>query len=340
MSRETSNRRAGREVHPGETSSLRRGLWRVQSVAATQIERLSDTQFAYLMLVPVFAMLGSMAVWPLVETFQMSLHADSITSSDAVGAFVGLENYVKMLTGAANPLLPRPFLDLSAPFTSAVTVTLIFTVVAVAVETVIGFGMALVLNESFRGRRWIRVALILPWAVPIVIQGMIFYLIFQPGIGFAVEPLRQVGLLSGAPLSDSASALLINILADIWKQSAFMALLILAGLQSVDRDLYNVARVTGASRIQQFWTITFPLVLPTLLIALLFRSIAALKVYGTVVTIANCNTVPTLTCLVVRTWNANRYASAATIAFIMAAVIGIALMGYLLKLRDLDYGGI
>jgi multiple sugar transport system permease protein len=313
---------------------------RIDLTLLNRIERLSDTQFVYLMLVPVFVLLGSMAIWPLIDTFGMSLHADSITTSDATGEFVGFENYVQMLTGEANALLPRPFLDFSAPFTSAVSVTLVFTVVAVGVETVFGFGMALVLDKNFRGRRWVRVAIILPWAVPIVIQGMIYYLIFTPGVGFAAGPLAEIGLISGAPLADSQSALVVVILSDIWKQSAFMALLILAGLQSIDRDLYNVAKVTGATKLQEFRTITFPLVLPTLLVALLFRTIAALKVYGTVVTISNCNTMPTLSCLVVTTWNANRYASAATIAFIMAAVIGIALVVYLLKLRDLEYGGI
>jgi len=313
---------------------------RLDLVLLNRVERLSDTQFVYLMLVPVFVLLGSMAIWPLIDTFGMSLRADNIISSDATGEFVGLENYAKMLTGQANAILPRPFLDLSAPFTSAVSVTLIFTAVAVAFETVLGFGMALVLDKDFTGRRWVRVAIILPWAIPIVIQGMIFYLIFTPGVGFAVAPLQSLGLISGSPLADSQSSLIIVILSDIWKQAAFMALLILAGLQSINRDLYNVAKVTGATKLQEFMTITFPLVLPTLLIALLFRTIAALKVYGTVVTITNCNTLPTLTCLVITTWNANRYASAATIAFIMAAVIGIALLAYLFKLRDLEYGGI
>lgn len=308
--------------------------------ALNRIERLSDTQFVYLMLTPVLLLLGSMAVWPLLRTFDMSLHADSLTSSTELGDFIGLKNYVLILTGKANPLLPRPFFNLGRPFTSAVTVTLIFAVVAVGIETVLGFAQALVLDREFRGRRWLRVALIFPWAVPIVIQGMIFFLFFQPGIGFAVEPLKQLGILSAAPLSNSRSALLLIIVGDIWKQSAFMALLILAGLQSIDRSLYDVAKVSGASTFQQFRTITLPLVMPALLVALLFRTIAALKVYGIVETIANCNTVPTLTCLVISTWNANRFASAATISFIIAAAIGLILMVYLALLQNQEYGGI
>ncbi|AHG01414.1 ABC transporter permease (plasmid) [Halostagnicola larsenii XH-48] len=311
--------------------------YRVDLTTLNWLERRSDTQFVYLMLTPVFALLGTMAIWPLVYTGNISLHADAITSADPVGSFVGIQNYVEILTGQAN--LQRPFFSLSDPFTSAVPVTLLYTIIAVAVETLFGLAMALILNKQFRGRRWVRVAMILPWAVPIVIQGMIFYLMFQPSIGFAVEPLNELGLISTTPLATSRDGLLIAIIADIWKQSAFMALLILAGLQSIDRNLYDVAKVAGASKLQQFRSITFPLILPALLVALLFRTIGALKVYGLVESTAGCNTVPTLSCLVISLWNANRYGSAAAVAFIIAAVIGILLLGYLVQIRRQGNGG-
>jgi multiple sugar transport system permease protein len=311
---------------------------RPDRVLLNRIERLSDTQFVYLMLVPVFALLGTMAIWPLLYTANISLHADNIASANPVGGFVGLGNYVQILTGEAN--LRRPFFNLNEPFTSAVPVTLLFTFGAVVVETLLGFAMALLLNQQFRGRRWVRVGMILPWTVPIVIQGMIFYLLFQPSLGFLVPPLQDLGILSGSPLANSQDSLLIIILADIWKQSAFMALLILAGLQSIDRNLYDVAKVAGASKIQQFRMITFPLVLPALLVALLFRTIAALKVYGLAETVAGCNTLPTLSCLVISTWNANRYGSAAAIAFIIAALIGLLLLFYLQKFRNQEHGGL
>lgn len=322
---------------PSESS---RSGFRPDLTLLNRIERLNETQFVYLMLTPVFLLLGSMAIWPLLYTANLSLHADNVLSSSLVGEFVGFENYINLLTGDANPILRRPFFDLERPFTSAVPVTILFTIGAVAIETVLGFAMALVLDQSFRGRRFARVALILPWAVPIVIQGMIFYLMFQPSIGFAVEPLNNLGLISSSPLANSQDALLITIIADIWKQSAFMALLILAGLQSIDRSLYNVAKVEGASRIQRFRTITFPLVLPALLVALLFRTIAAIKVYGIIETVASCNTVPTVTCLVVTTWNAHRYGTAAAIAFLVALAIGIMLLIYLLQFRGEEGGGL
>ncbi|WP_247004376.1 carbohydrate ABC transporter permease [Halosolutus gelatinilyticus] len=311
--------------------------YRVDLATLDWLERRSDTQFVYMMLLPVFALLGTMAIWPLIYTANISLHADSIATADPIGEFVGHRNYVDILTGEAN--LQRPFFSLSNPFTSAAPVTLIYTVSAVLVETVLGLSMALILNREFRGRRWVRVAMILPWTVPIVIQGMIFYLMFQPSIGFAVGPLNDLGVVSSTPLATSRDGLLIAIIADVWKQSAFMALLILAGLQSIDRSLYSVARVAGASRIQQFKTITFPLVLPALLVALLFRTIGALKVYGLVESTAGCNTVPTLSCLVINLWSANRYGSAAAVAFIIAAVIGILLVGYLVQLRKQETGG-
>ncbi len=326
-------------------STTNRAIWRrlydkPLSAILNRIERLNDVQFAYLLLLPSVLLLGTMALWPLLATFEMSLHADDLFAAGGIGQFVGFKQYMGILSGQADDLLPRPFFDLNQPFTSALTVTLLFTVIAVAIETVLGFGQALILNKSFRGRRWVRVALIFPWAVPIVIQGMIFLLMFQPSIGFAVEPLQQLGVISSAPLSDSASVLFIVIIADVWKESAFMALLILAGLQSIDRDLYKVGDVVGASKWQQFKTITFPLVLPAVLVALLFRTIAAMKVYGQVETISNCNTLPTMSCLVVSTFNMGRYASAATIAFITAAIIGVVLSVYIVQFARMDRGGL
>ncbi len=122
---------------------------------------------------------------------------------------------------------------------------------------------------------------------------------------------------------------MIRIVADIWKASAFMALLILAGLQSVDRTLYKVGRVSGASRVQMFKMITFPLVLPTLMVAMLFRTIQAMRVFGTVETITSCSTIPILTCLVVDTFSSGRYGTSVAVAFITALIVGSVAMVYI-----------
>ncbi|MFC6836772.1 carbohydrate ABC transporter permease [Halomarina ordinaria] len=287
------------------------------------LETLDESQFAYLLLAPVFLLLGLIAFWPLLSTFELSLHADRLTGATRVGEFVGLQNYVELFTG--QKALVNPFFSLEQPLQSALVVTLVFTVVSVLFETVIGFGQALVLDQDFRGRRWVRVAIILPWAVPIVIQGMIFYLMFQPGVGFAVGPLSDLGIISSQPFNDLGSSLLLIIVADIWKTSAFMALLILAGLQSIDRSLYDVARVSGASRVQQFRYITLPLVIPTVAVAMLFRTIDAARVFGLIeASGAGCTTVPSLSCQVVTTFfTIGRYGTAAAIAFTTAGIISL-----------------
>lgn len=168
---------------------------------------------------------------------------------------------------------------------------------------------------------------------------MIFYLLFQPGIGFGADLVQALGG-SGTPLVNSAEALPIVILADVWKTTAFMALLILAGLQSVDRSLYDVAKVSGATKWQQFKMITFPLVLPTILVAMLFRTIAAMRIYGLIETMSSCTTVPSLSCLVVTTFSTRRYGTASAVAFVTAAIIGIVVSVYIVKYWQGSQGGV
>jgi multiple sugar transport system permease protein len=295
------------------------------------MENLNETQYAYLLLTPALILLAVIALYPLLDTLRMSLFADDLVGG--LGDFVGIGNYVAILTGQRTASLPSPFLPESMTvtglFNSALVVTLIFTVVSVFFETLIGFGQALVLNQDFRGRRWVRVAIIIPWAVPIVIQGMIFYLFFTPGIGLFIGQegnqtiLQQWGIFGQTPLANTIDSTIIVIVADIWKTTAFMALLILAGMQSIDRNLYDVARVAGASKWQTFKRITLPIVLPSVLIAMLFRTIQAMRVYGIIETVAGCQTVPSLSCLVITTFNQNLLGSSAAIAFITAGIIGL-----------------
>lgn len=294
------------------------------------VENLGDDAFAYLLLTPAFLALTAMAIWPLASTFEMSLRADDIVGT-GTGAYIGLTNYVEILTGQRDARMPRPFFDLSRPFQSALLVTVLFTLVSVFLEALVGFGQALLLDKEFRGRRWVRVAILIPWAVPIAIQGMIFYLIFIPGIGFGTDLLYSLGLFSSTPLVNSAEAFVVVVLADVWKTAPFIALIVLAGLQSIDRRLYDVARVSGATPWQRFKLVTFPLVLPALLVALLFRTLGAMKVFGLIETITSCSAVPSLSCMVVMAFNAGRYGTSAAIAFIMAVIIGVVLLMYILK---------
>ncbi|ESP88719.1 carbohydrate ABC transporter permease [Candidatus Halobonum tyrrellensis] len=308
------------------------------------VENMTDEQFAYFMLLPAFALVGAFALWPLWETFQMSLHADNLTGSGYVGEFVGIENYVAILTGEMTALLGAPFFDLDQPLQSALSVTLIYTAISVTLELIVGFGMALILDKEFYGRRWVRVAILVPWAVPIAIQGMIFYLIFLPSVGFGTQAMHAIGLFSDTPFINSADLLIMVIIADVWKTSAFIALIVLAGLQSIDRELYRVGRVAGASAWQRFRYITFPLVVPTLLVALLFRTIQSMRIFGIIRTIGGsggCSTLPSLSCLVVTTFQGSgRYATAAALAFITAVVVAIVAGIYIVGFADVEGGAI
>jgi len=293
------------------------------------MENLSDTQYAYLLLIPVFVLLGSIALYPLLRTFELSLFSTTLGN---VGEFVGAQNYVQLFTGQKDAILPGSTtflpknLSLTGMVQSALAVTLIFALVSVLFETMIGLGQALILDQDFYGRRWVRAAIIIPWAVPIVIQGMMFFLMFNSNIGFLTPPLADLGILAPTnTLNDPASSLFIVIVADIWKTSAFMALLILAGLQSIDRGLYDVARVAGATKWQQFKHITFPLILPTIGIAVLFRSVQAMRVYGIIDFVSGCETVPSLSCMVVNTF-LTRQGTSAAIAFATAGIIGVVVM--------------
>lgn len=177
------------------------------------MENLSEAAYAYLLLAPAFGLLALVAFYPLISTFWMSLLEDQTRGAEALGGFVGLENYINILTGDAR--LARQFLDIgftgSFPFVElgvgffqqALFVTIAFAVLNVLFTTLIGFGQALVLDQDFRGRRWVRVAVIIPWAVPIVIQGMIFYLIFQPTVGFGADLMAWLGVFGSDPLASS-----------------------------------------------------------------------------------------------------------------------------------------
>ena len=302
------------------------------------LETQSEETFAYILLFPAFLLLAVVAFFPLIRTFQFSLLSDQTAAASPFGGFVGFDNYAALLSGEA--LLPQQFFDPSfgtPVLQQALFVTLAFAILSVFFETLIGFGQAMVIDQEFYGRRWVRVAIIIPYAIPIVIQAMIFYLMFNPTVGFGAEFMQWLGVFGQNPLANSSDSFIIVLVADIWKTSAFMALLILAGLQSVDRGLYDVARVSGASKWQQFKYITLPLVAPALLVAMLFRTMDAMRIYGLIDATAGCQTVPSMSCLVITALqNTRRWATASSVAFLTAVVIGVLVVVYMVGLRDTE----
>jgi trehalose/maltose transport system permease protein len=167
-------------------------------------------------------------------------------------------------------------------FVNGVKDTLIFTVVSVTLELILGMGIALVVNSGFRGRGAMRAVMLVPWAIPTIISARIWQWMFQSSrVGFFNTIFEALGINDGQTvfLREASLQLPALIAVDVWKTTAFMALLLLAGLQTISRDLYEAADVDGASTVRQFWNITLPLLRPAIVVALIFRTLDALRVF-------------------------------------------------------------
>jgi trehalose/maltose transport system permease protein len=221
-----------------------------------------ERRTAYYMVLPALLIIMVVAFFPILYGIVLSL-TDSTVS--AFGSFVGLENYTEM------------FQD--PDFRVGLFNTVIFTVASVTLEFIIGLGIALAVNRAFRGRGLVRAAILVPWAFPTVISAVMWRLMFQPGIGIFQYLAETIGLISRPVLSDPTLLLIAAILIDVWKTMPFMALLLLAGLQVIPGEVYEAARVDGANVWQRFFRITLPLLKGAILVAVLFRTLDAYRVY-------------------------------------------------------------
>ncbi len=182
---------------------------------------------------------------------------------------MGLENYQFLVQ---DPVARQAF-----------KVTFGFVALSTVLELLLGLGIALVIHEHFKGRGWVRAAVLIPWAIPTVVASQMWRFIFNDQYGLANLILFGEQVSSYVPwLAYQNFAFLAIVLADVWKTASFAGLLILAGLQVIPEDLYDAARIDGTSTWQRFWHITFPLLKPALLTALLFRTIDAFRVFDLV----------------------------------------------------------
>jgi multiple sugar transport system permease protein len=220
-------------------------------------------------IVPSFAFVLVFSIYPIFESFRLSLYRMILTLPWLGQKFVGWENYHDLIT---DPVALR-----------ALATSMIFVAITAPAEVLLGLAMALVLNESFRGRGCLRAIVLVPWAIPTVVSSQMWRFIFNDRYGlFNFILFGDATERYWAPLAEPDLALMSIMVADIWKTSAFAALIILAGLQVIPGELYQAASVDGATPWQQFRYITLPLIKPALLLALLFRTIDALKVFDLV----------------------------------------------------------
>jgi len=220
-----------------------------------------DQRLAAVLVAPALGMLALFAFYPVVGSLWLSLHG-SVASLPARGEpFVGLANYREL---AAIPVFWR-----------SVGTTLVFVAVSTTLETVFGLGVALCLHGAYRGRGWVRAAVLVPWAVPTVVASQMWRFLLNDRYG----PVSYYLFAAATPLADPAGALAAIIAADVWKTTPFAALILLAGLQTIPTEIEEAAAVDGAGRFARFVRVTLPLLRPALLVVILFRTIDAFRVF-------------------------------------------------------------
>ena len=234
------------------------------SVPAKRRSRgIPERRLAVFMVTPSMVLIALVAVYPVIYGIWLSLHQYSLITAGLSrwASPAGLGNYKSALQ--------------SSEFWSATRITFEFNIASVFLETLLGLAMALVMKEAFRGQGVVRTVVLVPWAVLTVVTAIMWRTIFESPQGFVNQ------ILGGDTvwLGQEPHALIVIIIADVWKTAPFMALLILAGLQVIPGDIYEAAKVDGATAWQRFVKITLPLLTPAILVALIFRTLDALRIF-------------------------------------------------------------
>ncbi|GAB3969006.1 sugar ABC transporter permease [Actinoallomurus acanthiterrae] len=275
-------------------------------------------RLAAVLLSPTFLVLALVVGYPIVEALRESLYQKN-QGLDANGfvvngdKFVGLKNYTDIFTGVK-----------SDAFWNAFWNTTFFTVTSVIIEVVLGIAMALIMHRAFRGRAFVRASILVPWAIPTAVSALLWRWVFQAdGVANAIIGHQILWTTEGF------HAKIAVIIADTWKTAPFVGLLALAGLQLIPAEVYEAAKVDGATAWRTFIKITLPLIKPVLLVAVLFRLLDVLRMFDLpfVLIGAHKDSVNTLSMLAYDEANNLRYGPAAafaTILFVYVVVIAYA----------------
>ena len=236
------------------------------TVQVKDVIREREQRTGWLLVLPAIILLLLVFAYPIGRAFWLSFFTQNL-GTQLRSEFSGFDNYVRMMGDGR--------------FWRSMWNTTIFTTASVLLELVLGMGIALVLNQSFRGRGIVRTITLIPWALPTALMGLAWAWIFNDQFGVVNDILRRVGVIDQGItwLGDPALAMVAVILADVWKTTPFISILLLAGLQSISNDLYEAHSIDGATPWQSFWTITIPLLMPQIVIALLFRFAQAFGIF-------------------------------------------------------------
>lgn len=233
--------------------------------AARRMER-QQRRTAWIFLLPLLLTLVAVAIWPLARSIFFSF-TDAYLDAPSDYGFVGFENFVEV---AEDPV-----------FWGAVRNTLVFTLVSVGSETLLGLAIALLLHRAFPGRGIVRAAILIPWAMPMVVSARIWEWMLNDQFGLINKLLVALGLVEKGVAWTADPSLILGtvIFIDVWVTTPFMVLLILAGLQLIPEEIYEAADVSGVPHWKRFWSITLPLATPAIGVAILFRALDALRMF-------------------------------------------------------------
>ena len=281
------------------------------------------TTRAWLLMLPMLMMMMAVIGWPLIDAVTLSFTDAKLVGT--AGNFVGIDNYVKMLS--------------SSNFQRTLSTTAIFAIVSVTAEMVIGVLAALLLNQDFYGRTILRALMILPWALPTVVNATLWRLIYNPEYGALNAMLTQLGLLDTyrSWLGEPGSALAALIVADCWKNFPLVALIALAALQAVPRDITAASLVDGAGPFSRFRFVILPYIAGPLMVALVLRTIEAFKVFDIIWVMTRggpANSTRTLSILVYQeAFSFQRAGSGASLALIVTLLVTLLAAAYAMLVR-------
>ena len=276
------------------------------------------TTRAWLLMLPLLIVMVAVIGWPLVDTVHLSFTDARLVGTS--GSYVGLDNYVRLVSGNA--------------FGRTLFTTTWFAVVSVTAEMALGIFAALLLNQQFHGRTLLRALMILPWALPTVVNATLWRLIYNPEYGALNAALTQLGLLSEyrSWLGEPSSAMTALIVADCWKNFPLVALIALAALQAVPRDVIAASFVDGANAFSRFRYVTLPYLAGPLMVALVLRTIEAFKVFDIIWVMTRggpANSTRTMSILVYQeAFSFQRAGSGASLALIVTLIVTLLAVVY------------
>ncbi len=231
---------------------------------------------AWLFLAPLIIVMLMVAVWPLGRTFFFSF-TDAYLDDPSFYALIGFDNFVEVFN--------------DANWWVAVKNTLVFAVISVFIETLLGLGIALLLNEAIPGRGMLRAAILVPWAIPVVVATKIWEWMLNDQFGVFNHMLMSLGIIEHGIAWTASSSLIMGVVIfiDVWMTTPFMVLLILAGLQTIPGEMMEAAEVDGIPAWKRFWSITLPLLRPAIGVAVLFRALDAMRMFDLAYVLAASN---------------------------------------------------